>query len=74
MMKTLTEMKSGLHRHQFHRELFERTLDDDEIESLIDKARESALAIKNDKKRDKEEREQAKEVLDFIDDVEGHMG
>ena len=69
-MKTLSEMKSGLHRHQ-HRELFERTLDDDEIESLIDKARESALAIKNDKKREKEEREQAKEVLDFIDDVEG---
>jgi hypothetical protein len=68
-MKTLSEMKSGLHRHQ-HRELFERTLDDDEIESLIDKARESALAIKNDKKRDKEEREQAKGVLDFIDDVE----
>jgi len=68
-MKTLSEMKSGLHRHQ-HRELFEKTLDDDEIEALIDKARESALAIKNDKKRDKEEREQAKEVLDFIDDVE----
>ena len=68
-MKTLSEMKSGLHRHQ-HRELFERTLDDDEIEALIDKARESALAIKKDKKRDKEEREQAKEVLDFIDDVE----
>ena len=45
MMKTLSEMKSGLHRHQ-HRELFERTLDDDEIESLIDKARESALAIR----------------------------
>ena len=70
VMKTLTEMKSGLHRHQ-NRELFEKTLDDDEIESLIDKARESALAIKNDKKREKEEREQAKEVLDFIDDVEG---
>ena len=52
-------------------EMFERTLDDDEIENLIDKARQSALAIKNDKKRDKEEREQAKEVLDFIDDVEG---
>ena len=69
-MKTLLEMKSGLHRHQ-HRELFEKTLNNDEIEALIDKARESALAIKNDKKRDKEEREQAKEVLDFIDDVEG---
>ena len=68
-MKTLSQMQSGLHRHQ-HRELFEKTLDDDEIESLIDKARESALAIKNDKKREKEEREQAKEVLDFIDDVE----
>jgi len=52
-------------------EMYERTLNDDEIEGLIDKARESALAIKNDKKRDKEEREQAKEVLDFIDDVEG---
>ena len=68
-MKTLSEMKSGLHRHQ-HRELFEKTFNDDEIEALIDKARESALAIKNDKKRDKEEREQAKEVLSFIDDVE----
>ena len=68
-MKTLSEMKSGMHRHQ-HRELFERTLDDDEIESLIDKARDSALEIKKDKKREKEEREQAKEVLDFIDDVE----
>ncbi len=52
-------------------EMFERTLDDNEIENLIDKARQSALAIKKDKKRDKEEREQAKEVLDFIDDVEG---
>ena len=69
-MKTLSEMKSELHRHQ-HRELFERTLDDDEIGNLIDKARQSVLAIKKDKKREKEEREQAKEVLDFIDDVEG---
>ena len=66
-MKTLSEMKSGMHRHQ-NRELFERTLDDNEIESLIDKARESALAIKNDKKRNKEERKQAQEVLDFISD------
>ena len=56
---------------QEERMLFERTLDDDEIENLIDKARQSALAIKKDKKRDKEERKQAKEVLDFIDDVEG---
>lgn len=69
-MKTLSEMQSGLHRPQ-DSELFEKTLNDDEIEALIDKARESALAIQNDKKRDKEEREQAKEVLDFIDDVEG---
>ena len=68
-MKTLSEMQSGLHRHQ-NRELFEKTLNNDEIEALIDKARESALAIQNDKKRNKEEREQAKEVLDFIDDVE----
>ena len=69
-MKTLSEMKSGMYRHQ-NRELFEKTLDDDEIENLIDKARHSALAIKNDKKRDKEERKQPKEVLDFVDDVEG---
>ena len=69
-MKTLSEMKSGLHRPQ-DRELFEKTLNNDEIEALIDKARESALTIKNDKNRDKEEREQAKEVLDFISDVEG---
>ena len=69
-MKTLSEMQSGLHRHQ-HRELFEKTLNNDEIEALIDKARESALAIQNDKKRNKEERKQAQEVLGFIDDVEG---
>ena len=69
-MKTLSEMQSGLHRHQ-NRELFEKTLNNDEIEALIDKARESALAIQNDKKRNKEERKQAQEVLDFIDDVEG---
>jgi hypothetical protein len=69
-MKTLSEMQSGLHRHQ-NRELFEKTLNNDEIEALIDKARESALAIKKDKKRNKEERKQAKEVLSFIDDVEG---
>ena len=31
-------------------EMFERTLDDDEIENLIDKARQSALAIKKDNK------------------------
>ena len=54
-MKTLLEMKSGLHRPQ-DSELFERTLNNDEIEALIDKARESALAIKKDKKRNKEER------------------
>ena len=68
-MKTLSEMKSGMYRHQ-NRELFEKTLNNDEIEALIDKARESALAIKNDKKRNKEERDQAKEVLGFVDDVE----
>ena len=68
-MKTLSEMKSGMYRPQ-DSELFERTLNKDEIEALIDKARESALAIKNDKKRDKEERDQAKEVLGFVDDVE----
>ena len=68
-MKTLSEMKSGMHRNQY-RELFERTLNKDEIEALIDKARHSALAIKKDRKRDKEERKQAKEVLSFIDDVE----
>ena len=63
--------KINLKPTQEERMLFERTLDDDEIENLIDKARHSALAIKNDKKRDKEEREQAKEVLGFVDDVEG---
>ena len=68
-MKTLSQMQSGLHRHQ-HGELFEKTLNNDEIESLIDKARDSVLAIQNDKKRNKEEREQSQEVLDFIDDVE----
>ena len=35
------------------------------LKTLIDKARQSALAIKKDKKREKEERKQAKEVLDL---------
>ena len=64
-MKTLSQMQSGLHRHQ-NRELFEKTLNDDEIESLIDKARESALAIKKDMKREKVEREQAKDKSDTL--------
>ena len=50
-------------------EIFEKTLNDDEIEALITKADDGARAIKNDGKRSKEEREQAEDVLDWIEDV-----
>ena len=51
-------------------EMFERTLDKKEINSLIAKAKRSVDVIIRDKKRDKEERKDAKEVMDFINDIE----
>ena len=51
-------------------EMFERTLDKREINSLITKAKRSVDAIIKDKKRDKEERKDAKEVMEFINDIE----
>ena len=50
-------------------ELFEKYLNDEEIQSLIQKAKEGAAAVKADPKKSKVEREQAKEVLAWIADV-----
>ena len=51
-------------------EMWERTLDKREINSLIAKAKRSVDVIIKDKKRDKEERKDAKEVMEFINDIE----
>ena len=51
-------------------EMWERTLDKREINSLIAKAKRSVEVIIKDKKRDKEERKDAKEVMEFINDIE----
>jgi len=50
-------------------EIFEKTLNDDEISALIAKAHRGATAIKTDGERSKVEREQAADVLDWIKDV-----
>ena len=50
-------------------EIFEKTLDKREINSLIAKAKRSVEVIIKDKKRDKEERKDAKEVMEFINDI-----
>jgi len=50
-------------------EIFEKTLNDDEVSALIAKAHRGATAIKTDGERSKEEREQAADVLDWIKDV-----
>ncbi len=50
-------------------EIFEKTLNDDEVSALIAKAHRGATAIKTDSERSKEEREQAADVLDWIEGV-----
>ena len=49
--------------------IHEKSLSDAQIEDLMDKGEEVADAILKDKKRDAEERETAKDVLDWIKDV-----
>ena len=56
-------------RIEENEELFEKYLDDEEINSLIQKAKQGAAAVEVDPKKSKVEREQAKEVLAFIADV-----
>ena len=47
----------------------EKSLSDSDIDSLLDKGGEVASAISNDKKQDAEERETARDVLDWIKNV-----
>ena len=49
--------------------LFEKHLNDDEIEDLINKAGRAATNVSNDKKKTKEERAKAKDVFDFVTSV-----
>ena len=49
--------------------IHEKSLTPDEIEDLMDKGEEVADAIANDSKKDPDERETARDVLDWIRDV-----
>ena len=49
--------------------IHEKSLTPDEIEDLMDKGEEVADAISKDSKKTPEERETAKDVLDWIEDV-----
>ena len=49
--------------------IHEKSLTPDEIEDLMDKGEEVSDAIANDSKKDPEERETARDVLDWIKDV-----
>ena len=49
--------------------IHEKSLTPDEIEDLMDKGEEVSDAIANDSKKDPDERETAKDVLDWIRDV-----
>ena len=48
----------------------EKSLSDAEIEDLIDKGKEVTTVIANDSKKSEEERKTAKDVLDWIRDVQ----
>ena len=48
----------------------EKSLSDAEIEDLIDKGKEVTVAIAKDSKKSDEERETARDVLDWIRDVQ----
>jgi len=50
-------------------ELFEKYLNDEEIQSLIKKAKRGVVAVEGDPKRSKTERDQATEVLEWIESV-----
>ena len=50
-------------------EIYEKALDDKEISSLIRKARDGVVAIRTDIKRDKKEKDEAKEILKWIEGV-----
>ena len=49
--------------------IHEKSLTPDEIEDLMDKGEEVSDAIANDSKKDPDERETARDVLDWIRDV-----
>jgi len=50
-------------------ELFEKYLNDEEIQALIQKAKRGVVSVEGDPKRSKTERDQATEVLEWIESV-----
>ena len=56
-------------QHQYLSIIKEKGMSKDEVEELIDDAEEVARKITTDSKRDEEEIETAKEVIQFVKDV-----
>ena len=56
-------------QHQYFSIIKEKGMSKDEVEELIDDAEEVARKITTDSKRDEEEIETAKEVIQFVKDV-----
>ena len=56
-------------QHQYFSIIKEKGMSKDEVEELIDDAEEVARKIATDSKRDEEEIETAREVIQFVKDV-----
>ena len=54
---------------EFQEQVLEKTLSPEDIDDLIDKSKEGVTAIKNDKKRNKEDVSTAKSVLKWLQGV-----
>ena len=68
-MTTLVEQTARFLSKSNSPYIHEKSLTPDEIEDLMDKGEEVADAIANDSKKDPDERETARDVLDWIKDV-----
>jgi len=55
---------------QFINDLTEKSLSNDDLQDLIDRARKSAQSVEDDDEKSSEEKKRASEVLDWVSDVE----
>ena len=55
---------------QFIKDLTEKSLSNDDLQDLIDRARSAAEDVEDDDEKSSEEKKRAAEVLDWIADVE----
>jgi len=55
---------------QWIKNLTEKGMSNDEIQDLINRARSSAQGVVDDDEKSTEEKERAKEVIDWVNDVE----